>query len=103
MWRPYLGAALLWAIYVIAIPVGRAQEISSANQIPIERCARLPVVRALIGKTEFRFPRRYGRHDRAQPEIVLGRRDWRYRGDLLDRNRGDQRPRGFGKRSCPLA
>jgi hypothetical protein len=55
MWRPYLGAALLWAIYVIAIPVGRAQEISSANEIPIERCDRLPVVRALIGKTEFRF------------------------------------------------
>jgi hypothetical protein len=55
MWRPYLGAALLWAIYVIAIPVGRAQEISSANEIPIERCDRLPVVRAQIGKTEFRF------------------------------------------------
>jgi SnoaL-like domain/Aspartyl protease len=55
MWRPYLGAALLWAIYVIAIPVGRAQETSSANEIPIERCDRLPVVRALIGKTEFRF------------------------------------------------
>jgi hypothetical protein len=55
MWRPYLGAALLWAIYVIAIPIGRAQEISSANEIPIERCDRLPVVRALIGKTEFRF------------------------------------------------
>ena len=55
MWRPYLGAALLWAIYVIAIPVGRAQETSSANEIPIERCDRLPVVRAQIGKTEFRF------------------------------------------------
>jgi hypothetical protein len=38
------------------VPVGlHAQNASSVNEIPIERCDRLPVVRARIGSTEVRF------------------------------------------------
>jgi aspartyl protease/SnoaL-like protein len=47
--------ALFCAIYALVPGAVRAQDSHSANEIPIERCDHLPVVRAHIGKTEVRF------------------------------------------------
>ena len=50
-----LAVALVWMICSFA-PTGlRAQSVVSADEIPIERCDRLPVVRARIGPSEVRF------------------------------------------------
>lgn len=50
-----LLVALLWMISSLIPVTLRAQSSSSADEIPIERCDRLPVVRARIGGTEVRF------------------------------------------------
>ena len=53
------GRSLLLMFLAMTFPfvcVGaRAQTTASADEIPIERCDRLPVVRARIGSTEVRF------------------------------------------------
>ena len=50
-----LTAALVGAIYALLPATLQAQAPPSANEILIERCDRLPVVRARIGKSEVRF------------------------------------------------
>jgi len=55
MLRIGLCATVLCATYALASPFAPAQETPAANEIPIERCDRLPVVRARIGDAEFRF------------------------------------------------
>ena len=50
-----IRAALLCAICALIPAALQAQDAAPANEIPIERCDRLPVVRARIGKTEVRF------------------------------------------------
>jgi hypothetical protein len=49
------GVALLWMIGSLAPANLQAQNPPSAEEIPIERCDRLPVVKARIGLTEVRF------------------------------------------------
>jgi hypothetical protein len=50
-----LTAALIGATYALLPTTLQAQDPPSANEILIERCDRLPVVRARIGKSEVRF------------------------------------------------
>jgi hypothetical protein len=50
-----LTAALIGATYALLPAALQAQDPPSANEILIERCDRLPVVRARIGKSEVRF------------------------------------------------
>jgi hypothetical protein len=50
-----LTAALIGAIYALLPATLQAQDPPSANEILIERCDRLPVVRARIGNSEVRF------------------------------------------------
>ena len=46
---------LLWMIASLVPANLQAQSSASADEIPIERCDRLPVVKAHIGRTEVRF------------------------------------------------
>jgi hypothetical protein len=55
MFNTGIRAALLCAIYALIPAALQAQDAAPANEIPIERCDRLPVVRARIGKAEVRF------------------------------------------------
>jgi hypothetical protein len=50
-----IRVALLWAMYALIPAALQAQDATPANEIPIERCDHLPVVRARIGKSEVRF------------------------------------------------
>jgi hypothetical protein len=50
-----LTAALIGATYALLPATLQAQDPPAANEILIERCDRLPVVRARIGKSEVRF------------------------------------------------
>ncbi len=50
-----IRAGLLCAICALIPAALQAQDAAPANEIPIERCDRLPVVRARIGKAEVRF------------------------------------------------
>ena len=47
------------AVFVLlshmAAPTSSAQSVTASDEIPIERCDRLPVVRVRIGSAEMRF------------------------------------------------
>jgi hypothetical protein len=55
--RSLAAAAFLWTICALAPSVLRAQSSPSSapDEIPIERCDRLPVVKAHVGAAEVRF------------------------------------------------
>jgi hypothetical protein len=50
-----IRAALLCAVCALIPTALQGQDAAPANEIPIERCDRLPVVRARIGKIEVLF------------------------------------------------
>ena len=53
--RIHFLIATLFLPSLLAAPAGHAQSASVAEEIPLERCDRLPVVKVAVGKAELRF------------------------------------------------
>jgi len=81
--------AILLAVFLSpfspAIP--RAQELPSSNEIPIERCDLLPVVKVRIDGADMRFLLDTGATTMLNLQIVFLRPFPKNSSDLLERNR----------------
>ena len=72
-----------------------AQELRSSNEIPIERCDLLPVVKVRIDGADMRFLLDTGATTMLNLKSFSSGPFQEYSCDFLERNRGHQRARGF--------